>query len=567
MARRRLAVDFPNVHAWIGQPALLLRDEDERNLGLGLGGRRGAAAAGNDKVAPATAADEPRLGAGGDVVAELEVGGAGRLGVPDAGPLEVQRGVEDLVEEDGGRAAGAAPFVDGGGGRLLEANVGGVDNGEGGHLDGDEDGGGLAVGGGAVAVGNGQAPVGRLPAVQRRGEPGDDGVGGEAGEALVPGGALEERSGDLAEERGALDVVRLQALLEVFGERGGHGARVAGQVGGGEGFRDGGADEVGDFGVELPVVQLEIHGLGGAAAGFRGAGAAHAVEEARGLLGEDGERAGGRGARGGGKELRVEQLAIVEAEGAAAGGGDVEAREEGAVLEDVLDVDADGERDGHAERLGEVVRLVGVGGVGDFDLGKHVVEVKLGGKGEAQRDGRLGGHGVEVEEAGVGRLGQLDVVGALDRGVGGEEAQAAGAGLDAHFAALERVPAGADGEVEAVVLVEGCVLGGGEVDVESLGVLVERKLWLSEDRGGGRLRVDVGVVVEEDAAGVQAKVVDFVFARNNRLSGQWLFGCSGGQLTFVYTDSLFLPGFSTTLPLFSKVRSLIGPSSTPETLS
>ena len=54
------------------------------------------------------------------------------------------------------------------------------------------------------------------------------------------------------------------------------------------------------------------------------------------------------------------------------------------MLEDVLDIDADGEGHGDAEGLGEMVGLVGVGGVCDLDLGKDVVEVEFGREWEAQ---------------------------------------------------------------------------------------------------------------------------------------------------------------------------------------
>ena len=76
------------------QPAFLLRDQNQWDLGFGLGRRRRSlvvvAVGGtsrNDKVALAAAANEPRLGACGHVVAELEVLGALALRVPDARPL------------------------------------------------------------------------------------------------------------------------------------------------------------------------------------------------------------------------------------------------------------------------------------------------------------------------------------------------------------------------------------------------------------------------------------------------------------------------------------------------
>ena len=65
-------------------------------------------------------------------------------------------------------------------------------NGQGGHLDGDEDGGGLAVGGGARVVSDSEALVLRLPFREARGEAADNGVGGEAVEALLPGDSMEE---------------------------------------------------------------------------------------------------------------------------------------------------------------------------------------------------------------------------------------------------------------------------------------------------------------------------------------------------------------------------------------
>ena len=102
------------------------------------------------------------------------------------------------------------------------------------------------------------------------------------------------------------------------------GAGVGREGGGGEGRAHGRADEVGDFVVQLRVVQPEVHGPGGAGGGADVAGAADAVEHAGGLLGEDGDGGGSR-ARRGGEELRVEKLAPVEAQRAGRGRGDVEA--------------------------------------------------------------------------------------------------------------------------------------------------------------------------------------------------------------------------------------------------
>ena len=150
--------------------------------------------------------------------------------------------------------------------------------------------------------------------------------------------------------------------------------------------------------------------------------------------------------------------------------------------------------------------------------------------GKRRGDGGFRRHGVEVKEARLGRFGELE--GSVnDGGVRGEQPQAAGAGLDADFAAFERVPPRADGEVKAVVLVQRGVLGGLEVDVERVGVLEEAEFGLLENGSGGRLgRVGVCVVVEEDAARVQAKMVDFVLARNDRLHGVSICTISwGGQ--------------------------------------
>lgn len=286
--------------------------------------------------------------------------------------------MEHLVEVHCGRGAGAAAsIVDGGREGSLEADVGGVHNSQRGHLDGDQDGGGLAFGGGARVIGDGEALVLHLPLCEARGEAFDNGVGGEAVEALLPGHSLKKRRGHLAEERGALEVVRLQVAPEVFGEGRDDGAGVGCEGRGGEGRAYRGPDEIGHFVVQLRVVQPQVHGPGGAGGDAHVAGAADAVEHTGGLLGEDGD--GGRPrARRGSEELRVEQLAPVEAQRAGRGRGHVEAREERTVLEDVLDVDADGEGHGDAKRLGEVEGLVGVGGVCDFDLGKDVVELELG---------------------------------------------------------------------------------------------------------------------------------------------------------------------------------------------